>query len=391
MQANVNVSTELLHWVVAHIRMDLLPGKITEYLNTWISGKKTPTFNQIETVSKATGIPLGYFFLQTPPIENLALVDYRTIDSVELNNPSRDLINTMHDMEQVQDWMRNQLVSEDTAPAEFVGAMKNESSPKIFAQYIRDILELRINWFEASRTVEQSFRTIRTAISNAGITVMMSGIVENNTRRPLDIDEFRAFALVDEYAPLIFINANDSINGRLFSLLHEVAHICIGENSLFNDRYSVAGQIRKTETLCNAVAAELLVPQAVFLPAWGKTLENESAEQAVENLAQHFKCGTTVIARRALDNGEIDASLYQKIARNAVQIYNEKRKLQKERGEGGGDYIQTLAGRIDHRFLRMLAGSVNDGKTLFSDAFRLTNTNRSTFTELIHKVGGGER
>ena len=45
---------------------------------------------------------------------------------------------------------------------------------------------------------------------------MMSGIVGNNTHRPLNIDEFRAFSVIDEYAPLIFINSNDSINGKLF-------------------------------------------------------------------------------------------------------------------------------------------------------------------------------
>ena len=86
---------------------------------------------------------------------------------------------------------------------------------------------------------------------------MMSGIVGNNTHRPLSIDEFRAFSVIDEYAPLIFINSNDSTNGKLFSLLHEFSHICIGENSLFNDRYSTGKKVRKVETLCNAVAAEV--------------------------------------------------------------------------------------------------------------------------------------
>ncbi len=40
------------------------------------------------------------------------------------------------------------------------------------------------------------------------------GVVGSNTRRKLDIEEFRGFMLYDEYAPLIFINANDSISGK---------------------------------------------------------------------------------------------------------------------------------------------------------------------------------
>jgi len=34
---------------------------------------------------------------------------------------------------------------------------------------------------------------------------MMNGIVRGNTHRPLDVNEFRAFTIIDEYAPLIFM------------------------------------------------------------------------------------------------------------------------------------------------------------------------------------------
>jgi hypothetical protein len=32
----------------------------------WISGEKTPAFNQIEDVSRKISIPFGYFFLEKP-------------------------------------------------------------------------------------------------------------------------------------------------------------------------------------------------------------------------------------------------------------------------------------------------------------------------------------
>lgn len=39
----------------------------------------------------------------------------------------------------------------------------------------------------------------------------------------------------------------------------------------------------------------------------------------------------------------------------------------------------------------MLVGSVQEGKTLYTDAYRLTNTNRSTFANLAGSVGGGTK
>ena len=63
MQAKVNISAAVLHWVMRTIQLDTLPPQIVEYLSKWVNGEKEPTFNQIEKVSNATGIPLGYFFL----------------------------------------------------------------------------------------------------------------------------------------------------------------------------------------------------------------------------------------------------------------------------------------------------------------------------------------
>ena len=75
------------------------------------------------------------------------------------------------------------------------------------------------------------------------------------------------------------------------------------------------------------------------------------------------------------------------VAQLAVQMYDEQRKKAKE--SPGGDFYKTAVSRIDQRFFRMLVGSVAEGRTLHSEAFRLTNTTRSTFHELREQAGGG--
>ena len=77
MQTYINISSEILDWITTHIQINTLHPEIADCLKSWISGQKNPTFNQIEKVSKATGIPLGYFFLQHPPNEDLSFVEYR--------------------------------------------------------------------------------------------------------------------------------------------------------------------------------------------------------------------------------------------------------------------------------------------------------------------------
>ena len=365
MQINVKLSPDVLDWVMAHIQQENVPRDVVKYLTIWKSGEKLPTFNQIEKVSKASGIPFGYFFLQEPPKEEFPLLEYRTIDSTSAMNPSRNIIDVMHDMEQVQDWARNHAIEEEQQAPEFIGSQKNNVDTEDFAEYVRTVLELEIKWYENSKSAVESFKTLRDKISQAGVIVMMSGIVGNNTHRPLDINEFRAFAMVD-------------------------AHICIGNNSLYNDRYSSGTRVSKAESVSNAVAAEILVPQVMFEKKWKEIDKFDDPIKTIDALTKYFSCGTTVIARKALDNGYIDYSVYRKLSQIAVNRYNEKRKKEKEQG-GGGDYYRTAASRIDTRFFKSLVSSVHEGKTLYTDAFRLTNTNRSTFENLVNKMGGGSK
>ncbi len=374
----VHIAPNMLEWILQQTQNVKLSDKVAGYLQSWVNGEKEPTFSQIEQVSKNTGIPLGYFFLKEPPKEDLSIIEYRTVDSIELDHPSRNLIDTLYDMKQIQNWMRDTILSDEDAPLIFVGSLKNESSAEAFANKVRDILELDKEWYTRVKSVEESFKYLREKISSAGVIVMMNGVVRNNTHRVLSIDEFRAFTLVDAYAPLIFINSRDSANGKVFSLLHEFTHICIGEPSLFNAQENSSNLVSNKETLCNAVAAELLVPQEVFCELWESRISDEW-ERIVEYLAKTFKCSTTVIARRAYDNDFIDLEQYRRVAEKA-------KYFSKKKNGSGGNFYNTAGSRIDHHFLEALADSVKVGKTAPTEAFQLTNTNYATFTNLVDRV-----
>ena len=285
MKVNVNVSKETLGWIMANVNFDALSSQIAGRLMSWYSGEKIPTFNQIEEASRATGIPLGYFFLNTPPKEDRTLLEYRTVDSLELEKPSRNLLDTIHYMEQIQEWAKNQMVTDGFSELDFVGSMAGVTEVSAFVTQIRQVLDLPRDWFIFAKTPADSYRYLRSRISNAGVIVMMNGIVGNNTHRPLEINEFRAFAIADEYAPLIFINSKDSINGKLFSLLHEFAHILIGKSNFFNDRYSAHGHVNQIETICNATAAEILVPSDLFVEKWNEAISENDVKTTITVLA----------------------------------------------------------------------------------------------------------
>lgn len=272
MQVAVNVSKDILQWVINQSGRHNVSSKIMDNLSSWLADEKKPTYHQIEKVSKATGIPFGYFFLKTPPKEDLSIVEYRTVDSVELLNPSRNLIDTMKSMEVIQDWMRSYL-GETLDGCTYVGAMKNQNDTIAFANYVCNILSLKDDWRKDCNSATDLFRKLRKAISDSGTIVMLNGVVGNNTHRPLDIHEFRAFAIVDDIVPLIFINNNDSENGKLFSLIHEFAHICLGESSLFNEPIHNRTKLKRMKHCVMLLPLKYWFPRS-SLSKFGKHLRN---------------------------------------------------------------------------------------------------------------------
>lgn len=379
----IKIEPAILEWVQNQVNIDNIKQSLKVNFLKWLSGEKEPTFRQLEDLSKVTHIPLGYFFLDTPPIEDKTLIEFRTIDSVELLNPSRDLLDTITEMENLQTWMANHLEQDGFEKLMYVGAMKKNDTVEEVASDIRDKLSLTINWFEEFDNAWDSFKGIRTKLETIGIIVMMNGIVGANTHRALNIDEFRAFTLVDDIAPLIFINSNDSNGGRLFSLLHEITHIWYGINSLFNDNSTGKSNIKELEVKCNAIAAELLVPNSVFVRKWKRSVSNNIVDN-VKELSRFFNCGTTIIARRAFDNGFITKNEYIEIARSAIESF----KLSKSNIKSGGDYYNTALTRIDKRVLNAMYDSAYGGRASFTEVFRLTHTSRKTFDSLVQKSRG---
>ena len=121
---NVNICPEIINWALSQTQEDKLGDKLMNNITKWLDGTKKPTFNQIEDFSKKANIPLGYFFLQTPPVEQINLLEYRTVDSIQLANPSRNLVDTIHEMENIQDWMKTYRQDLGFDKLSIVGCMK---------------------------------------------------------------------------------------------------------------------------------------------------------------------------------------------------------------------------------------------------------------------------
>ena len=119
----VGVDPKLLRWASGRSGrgFDYLQKRFPE-LEAWERGSALPTFRQLEEFAKATYTPIGYLFLHEPPVEELPVADFRTMDGGDVRHPSPDLLDTLYLCQQRQDWFRDEARTAGEPPLEFVGS-----------------------------------------------------------------------------------------------------------------------------------------------------------------------------------------------------------------------------------------------------------------------------
>ena len=334
---------------------------------------------QVRRLSQRTHTPEGYLFLDEPADDSLPIADFRTVGDHPPVRPSPDLLDTIYQMQRRQDWMREELLIDEANPLEFVGAFRDNTDFEDVADGMREALALEPDWASVNPTWDAALRFLRNRIEEVGVLIFINGVVGNNTHRKLDPDEFRGFALIDEYAPLIFINNADYTSAQMFTIAHELAHIFVGAEgvSSFEGHLPIP---HTTELFCNNIAAEFLVPHAVLEALW-ETIDKD--EEPYRKIAREFKVSVIVAARRTFDLGLIDQEQY-------FEFYDEylaDERRQKDRRTGGGDFWNNQNVRLGRRFGAAVARAVKEGRLLHREAYRLTDLKGNSFENMPDKLG----
>lgn len=377
----VEVRPELLRWARdrAGLSVEVLARRFPK-LDAWEQGAAHPTLKQLEDFAKATFTPVGFLFLEAPPVERVPIPDFRTIGNARLGRPSPDLLDTLYLCQQRQEWYRDFARSMGDPALDLVGSARVTDDVVGTAASIRHALGFDLEERRQLPTWTEALRRFIEQADALGILVMVSGVVGSNNRRRLDPEEFRGFALTDPLASLVFINGADTKAAQMFTLAHELAHVWLGQSAV-SDAQAVLVPDHEVERWCNQVAAELLVPLAVLRDEY-----NERAELRAEvsRLARRFKVSTLVILRRMHDAGGLTRQ--QLWAAYEAEL-DRLRAIPKG---SGGDFYLTLGARASKTFARALVISTLEGRTSFTEAFRLLGFKKmATFREVGQSLGVG--
>lgn len=387
MMSTALIHNNVLKWARerSHIDIAMLAHKLpvkSEKIVEWEEGVSRPTFKQAQKLAKVLHVPFGYLFLPEPPDEKLPVPDLRTVGDRKARQFSVDLRDVIADVLRKQDWYRDYRIEERYERIPFIGKFSLSSSVFEISKDITTLLRLSIAERTEAANWEQFLRLLIDRSEELGLWIMRSGKVGNNTRRILEVDEFRGFALCDEYAPVVFLNGTDAKAAQIFSLVHELTHLWLGESGISDLELSNedSARLNEIERKCNEVAAEVLVPKAILQDRWNR---ESSLSTNAEKLSRFFKVSGVVIARRALDIG-----LVQRFEFFAFyQQQSDSWRREKERHHGGGDFYRNLPIANGRHFTEAVIQSVFMQNTLMRDGARLLGTNTVNLEKMAERIG----
>lgn len=366
-----NFNRNNIKWAIQRAEADLDALHVAfPKLKEWINEESDPTVKQLEKLTKRLHVPFGYMFSDELPDESLSFPFFRA-GKESTAKVSLNVYHTIQILKDRQTWLTEHMEESGYENLPFVGKYNLDSNVIEIVNDIRSTLKLQENWASKHPTWQRALDFLTYKIEEIGVIVTFNGVVENNTRRKLDVSECRGFVLVHNMAPFLFVNSADTKAAQMFTLVHELAHIWLGESAGFDLSQMIPAN-DPLELLCDKVAAEFLVPAELLLKEF-------RSEQRIKALSHIFKVSPIVIGRRLLDTGLMEREAFFTFYNDYIDFINKK----KENQGSGGNFYATAKKRISPRFATYINNAVKENRLLYRDAYKLTSLKGDTYSRFM--------
>lgn len=236
-----------------------------ERLQAWERGDDAPTIGQLRALASKYHFPLAVFYLPEPPADFMPLRDFRRLPDAEDETVTPNLafhIRGAYERRELALELYGELRSE---PQPFPLKATVKDDPEKVGQAIRDFLGVDEAAQRQAARQDRGFDFWRRRMEERDILVF----VVSGPHYAVELKQMRGFAIAKTELPVIVVNGRDySQGGRAFTLLHELAHIILGESAISNgsaDALAATPDEQRIERFCDAVAAAALMPRGLIL------------------------------------------------------------------------------------------------------------------------------
>ena len=278
-------------------------GITAEYLIDIESGRK-PSKTLLRNMTRVYKRSFTVLLLPEPPIEDNIPTDYRTLP-IPKRLIGQETADAVREARRLQEALSDLAYdTPDIFPVFQCSAVVFKDDPDKVATQIRQIVSVDIAEQKKWPSLDYAFRQWRGKLQKLGILV----IIESFPR-----EEARGFSLWHPDAiPTIVVSRNEAPSAQIFTLFHELAHICIHSDAmcLKQETTTLQGNV---EAWCNRVAAAILVPKNDLQQLIDKTSVKQYSLEELYRIASKYKVSRHVIAIRLEHLGYAPKGYYNNI------------------------------------------------------------------------------
>ena len=346
-----NVEPAVLAWARGSLGLALPDaakkiGVKSDRLEAWEKGESQPSVAQLRKAATVYKRPLAVFFLPEPPRGFDALRDFRVLPESGEGPWSPELrVAVRRAQEQQQTAIELYEMLGERLPE--LDRLSGQQDAEDFGSAVRERLGIKLadqlKW--PGSNPHLAFRAWADAVESLGVLIFHA--------RRVGLDEMRGFSL-PEPVPVISVNGSDSPRGRLFTMIHELAHLFLHATGVCDVREhsQTTSQNSAIETYCNRVAAAVLMPLNEFRSkalAFG-VAGPDWADEHLQHLSEQFSVSREAALRRLLTLGLTTPEIYEQKRQEYLKAYKKLHEKDKEK-DGGPGYYRLKVGQLGHAYI----------------------------------------
>ncbi|KJZ81600.1 hypothetical protein AP064_05505 [Candidatus Liberibacter solanacearum] len=358
-------------------------------------GQVPATFNQVKNMAKNYNVPFSVFYLKEPPLPASQETDFRSLNA-DISPREQAILNVILSKVRCRlSLIQSVLEDELSSPLSFIRSAKIEDGVSSLVDRMKQDMGF-IAKNEPPNKSTDLFNLIRNKIENMGVFVQLEkgvGPQRKGTKvlKQIGTNVFRGFAIVDDIAPFIVINSSDAKPAMSFTLIHELAHLYLGEGGISSN---VDEGKSKIETFCNRVASQFLLPKDKY------HLENydySSAKSAIEfiNLiSERWQVSRQLVLVRLLQDRHISKEMYKEINESYKQDMQKflnkpaKEDSKDKKKKGGPTYYDMKKSNLGAPFINTIRQALLNNATTHVKASTLMNINPMLIEKFFKKTIG---
>lgn len=345
-------------------------------------GSTSPTRPMLVKMAKVYRRPLLAFYLAGPPRRGDRGQDFRTLP--EDHSPADEALldALIRGVKARQSLVRSAILDEDDAsPLGFIGSATISQGVDVVLYSIRETLDLSLDDLRRARDVDEAFQVLRTHTEAAGVFVLLVGNL-GSYHTNIDLETFRGFALADEFAPFVIINDQDHHGAWSFTLLHELAHLWLGQTGV-----SGGTPERRVEKFCNDVASEFLLPsEELEQLELVEPSDVETNAARINEFAAARNVSRSMVAYKLYLRDIIGGQQWQQLDRLFRDRWLENREYRRAKAReapGGPDYYVVRRHRLGSGLVQLIARLMAAGALTTSKAGRVLGVKPKNVQTLI--------